>query len=62
MVEQKFWTTGELARIAKVDGSYIRRLCGQGRIRAVKFGRDWAIPDDVAKAWLARRMEQGKLL
>jgi len=59
--KQDWWTTKELAEAAGVDVSYVRRLLLQGKIRGEKFGRDWAISDDVAKSWLALRAKQQKL-
>lgn len=51
------WTTRELAEEAARRGqpvtqTYIRQLCERGAMRARKPGRDWLIPDYVAKAWL----------
>jgi hypothetical protein len=53
------WTTRDLAMAAKVTPAYIRQLILAGKLRgAYKLGRDWLIPDTVARRWLESR-EQG---
>ncbi len=54
----KLWTTKELAEAAGVDASHIRRLLIDGKLKGRKVGRDWAIPDDVARAWLEERQKR----
>lgn len=49
------WTTNELAGEAGVNDSYIRQLLLAGKLRGWKLGNAWAIPDDVARAWLEER-------
>lgn len=52
------WGTRELAEAAGVDDSYIRQLLLAGKLQGWKLGREWAIPDEVARAWLERRKRQ----
>ena len=49
------YTTKELAQAAGVDPSYLRHLLIAGKLAGDKVGRDWLIPADVGRAWLASR-------
>lgn len=40
----------EIAALLNVTDTYIRRLCRQGYIRAIKHGRDWLILDVTKEA------------
>lgn len=43
-------TTSQAAQLRKVDTSTIRRWCESGKLKAVKWGRDWQIDaDDLAQ-------------
>jgi len=57
--ERKSITPNELAEKAGVSSAYIRRLLGQGVIRAIKHGDGkrgfWEIPMSSAMQWLASR-------
>ena len=55
MSDRPFWTTVELAEAAGVTADYVRQDIRGGRLKADKRGRDWAIWDEYAQAWLARR-------
>jgi len=55
MTKRAFWTAQQLAEAAGVNDSYIRRLLIDGKLRGQKFGKVWAIPDDVATTWLTTR-------
>jgi excisionase family DNA binding protein len=46
-------TAVELAELAGVTQTRIRALCAGGKLNARKIGRDWLIPEDAARAWLA---------
>ncbi len=52
------WSTKQLAEAAGVDDSYIRKLLIDGKIDGYKLGREWLIPDDVARAWLEERQKR----
>ncbi len=52
------WSTKQLAEAAGVDSSYIRQLLLSGKLDGYKVGRDWAIPDDVARTWLEARQKR----
>lgn len=53
VLSQRVWTSVELGKMAGVTPSRIRQLCIAGRLPgAVKVGRDWLVPDDVAQVWL----------
>lgn len=49
----KIWTTKELAKAAGKTRQGIRWLIQEGRIEAVKIGRDWQIEDEEARRYLA---------
>lgn len=50
------WTTNELADEAGVSAAYIRQLLLADKLKgAYKRGRDWLIPDPVARRWLETR-------
>lgn len=41
-----YYTTKTAAAYLGLDPSRVRQLCESGRLRALKFGRDWAINRD----------------
>ena len=45
-------TTREVQALIKVDKSTIYRMAEDGRIPAVKVGRQWRFPEDRIRAWL----------
>jgi len=54
--EQKlFFTTKELALMAKLSADYIRELIESGKIKAQKIGRDWAISATEVMRFLRER-------
>ena len=42
----RYLTTTEAAALLHVDPSRVRLLCQRGRIRTIKIGNTYAIPDD----------------
>jgi len=54
MVE-RLWTTAGLSEASGLHPTYVRRLLRDGKLRGVKYGRDWVVEDKVARAWLASR-------
>ena len=54
-IDQVPYTASTLAQAAGVAPTYVARLCRQGRIAAVKVGRDWWIAREVGDAWLKKR-------
>jgi hypothetical protein len=55
--ERKPYTAATLARAAEVTGSYIRRLCREGRIDCMKVGRIWFISHEEGRRFLEAREE-----
>lgn len=49
------YTTTELAKEAGVSDAYLRRLLIAGKLAGEKRGRDWLIPAEEVKRWLAQR-------
>ena len=43
------------AQIKNRDPSYIRRLCRDGRIQAIKLGHDWLVEEDSLMSFSPRR-------
>ena len=61
MKRDRPWDTLELAKEAKVSGTYIRRLLSTGKLQGYKIGNSWAIPAEVGQRWLdERRAKWGK--
>jgi excisionase family DNA binding protein len=52
---EKDWTTTRLSKVAGVSDAYIRQLLLSGKLEGYKLGRDWRIPDEVARPWLEDR-------
>ena len=50
-------TTGDLARLAGVTPALIRFVISQGRLRAIKRGRDWLVSRLDAERWLEERLD-----
>jgi excisionase family DNA binding protein len=50
-------TTREVQALIKVDRSTIYRMAEDGRIPAVKVGRQWRFPEDRIREWLSERGE-----
>ncbi len=51
----KLLTALDVAKAAKCDVSYIRRLCRQGKIKSSKFSGSWMITFNDARIWLHTR-------
>lgn len=48
-------TIAEVAKELGVNVSYVRRLCADRRIKAVKVGRDWVVLEKNIKKILASK-------
>ncbi|MBS1196087.1 MAG: hypothetical protein H6R33_807 [Actinobacteria bacterium] len=48
-------TTQDVQRLIKVDRSTIYRMAEDGRLPAVKVGRQWRFPEDRLREWLGAR-------
>jgi len=56
MTMSEVFTAKEIAKIADLEASYIRRLLGQGVFpNAVKRAGGWFVPQDDLDRWLAER-------
>jgi excisionase family DNA binding protein len=51
-----FLTVPEAAQRLNRSVAWVRRLCQQGRIRAIKAGRDWLIPEDILDEYKPRKV------
>jgi excisionase family DNA binding protein len=45
----EYLTTNEIAERLNIDPATVRRWCISGKLTAVKFGRDWLIPEREAE-------------
>lgn len=55
------WLTSAIgAKILGFSQAYIRRLCGTGKIKAEKKGRDWVFPESSIKNITRKRKEKVK--
>lgn len=49
MMEKKFLKTKDLARLFGIELGTAQAWCREGKIKAVKIGRDWYIPKSELK-------------
>jgi excisionase family DNA binding protein len=49
-------TVPEAAIRLTLSAVWVRRLCQQGRIQAMKAGRDWLIPEDALDEFKPRKV------
>lgn len=56
-LQKQFYTTKELGRMAKVSADWIRQLILDGKIKADKIGRDWAISANEVMRFLRERQD-----
>ncbi|MGC9396743.1 MAG: hypothetical protein ACP5J4_18005 [Anaerolineae bacterium] len=57
---EKLWTATSLGAAAGVTGSYVSRLCRQGKIKGQKFGPAWMIPYEEGRRWLDEHAAESK--
>ena len=49
MIREKFLNTREVAEILGTGQEYVRQLLREGKIKGVKVGRKWKIPENEIK-------------
>jgi len=54
----KVYTCKMIAEIMGFTPDYIRRLCGQGKIKAMRYGQDWIVLPVDFDAWRLEREEK----
>lgn len=42
---EKFLTDAEVAEILRIDIKTVQRMCRDGRMKGIKAGREWRIPE-----------------
>ncbi|RMG90094.1 MAG: helix-turn-helix domain-containing protein [Chloroflexi bacterium] len=52
---ERLLTSGEVQKILKVDRTTIYRMAEQGRLPAIKVGKQWRFPAEKIEAWLRQR-------
>ena len=53
--DENAWTTTELAKAAGISRPRVRQLLLRGQLEGYKLARDWRIPDEEARRYLAER-------
>lgn len=62
MAKIKLLTCSMAARILGFTPDYIRRLCGEGKIKAEKLANDWLMPESAIKDIKRQRKKKQKEL
>jgi excisionase family DNA binding protein len=52
LLETRFFTVGEIARIARVSKMTVYREVHAGRLDSVRIGRSFRIPEESVRRWL----------
>jgi excisionase family DNA binding protein len=52
LLETRFLTIGEIARIARVSKMTVYREVHAGRLESVRIGRSFRIPEESVRRWL----------
>jgi excisionase family DNA binding protein len=52
LMETRFLTIGEIARIARVSKMTVYREVHAGRLDSVRIGRSFRIPEESVRRWL----------
>lgn len=50
-----YWSAEELSERVGCDASHVRLLCIRERLKCVKYGSIWLIPDDQAQILIGRK-------
>jgi len=56
----RYFTTTEAAVVLQVDPSRVRLLCQRGRIKTIKVGNTYAIPEDELERFAAVDRRPGR--
>lgn len=56
----KVYTCKMIAEIMGFTPDYIRRLCGQGKIKAMRYGQDWIVLPADLDAWRLEREKKNE--
>jgi excisionase family DNA binding protein len=60
-MNNEFLTVPQAAQRLGYSIAWVRRLCQQGRIQAVKVGRDWLVPESTLDDFKPRKIGRPKL-
>ena len=52
LLETRYFTIGEIARIARVSKMTVYREVHAGKLDSVRIGRSFRIPEESARRWL----------
>jgi excisionase family DNA binding protein len=56
LLETRFFTIGEIARIARVSKMTVYREVHAGRLESVRIGRSFRIPEESVRRWLGDQL------
>ena len=56
----RYFTTTEAAAVLHIDPSRVRLLCQRGRIKTIRVGNTYAIPDDELDRFAAIARQPGR--
>lgn len=59
-MEDKFYTPDEIAKQLKITRQAINKWIREGKLKAVKLGRIWRIPESALQEFIKESMEKGK--
>ncbi|NUO19030.1 helix-turn-helix domain-containing protein [bacterium] len=57
MPSEEYHTTAEAAKLLKVSRSTVRVLAREGRLPAIRVGKQWRIPYEAPELWLYRQKQ-----
>jgi excisionase family DNA binding protein len=57
MPNEEYLTTAEAANLLKVSRSTVTLLAREGRLPAVRVGKQWRIPHEAPELWLYRQKQ-----
>lgn len=57
MPNEEYLTTAEAAKLLKVSRSTVTLLAREGRLPALRVGKQWRIPHEAPELWLYRQKQ-----
>lgn len=55
---KRFYTPKEVAEIISISPITVQRMCLEGRLPALKIGREWRIPIEKSERWLENQIQK----
>jgi excisionase family DNA binding protein len=60
MEEDKYWTPEEIAERLKVNVRTVVRWITSKRLKAIRVGKQWRVPDSEIRAFVEQSTEEGE--